>query len=415
MRIGYFDCFSGCSGDMILGTLVDAGLPLAELQAALDGLHVPGIQLSEETVKRGAFRGTLVRVKTEERGHPHRHLADILRILEAADLPAAVRTDASRIFQRLAEAEASAHGVAVEKIHFHEVGALDSIADIAGAAWGIRRLGLEAIHVSPINLGSGFITGAHGKMPVPAPGTAALLVGLPAYGSDVPAELTTPTGAAILATLAGGHGPMPAMTVGRVAYGAGQREIAALPNLLRLIIGDAATGLDRDQIAILEANIDDMNPQFFEPLLDRLFEAGALDVSLAPLVMKKSRPGTLLTVLAEPADADRLASLVLAHSTTFGVRCRTAGRWKRPRDFVTVPTPYGSVRIKRGWEGDRLSILAPEYEDCRRLALAASVPVQVVYDAAQQAARNLPPTPRQNDLDTKTQADVGPGGRETGE
>jgi len=415
MRIGYFDCFSGCSGDMILGTLVDAGLPLAELQAALDGLRVPGIQLSAEKVKRGAFRGTLVRVMTEERGHPHRHLSDILRILEAADLPPAARTDASRIFQRLAEAEASAHGVAVERIHFHEVGALDAIADIAGAAWGIRRLGLEAIRVSSINLGSGFITGAHGKMPVPAPGTAALLVGLSAYGSDIPAELTTPTGAAILATLAGGHGPMPAMTVERVAYGAGQREIAAQPNLLRLIIGDAAAGYDRDQIAILEANIDDMNPQFFDPLLDRLFEAGALDVSMASLFMKKSRPGTLLTVLAEPADADRLASLVLAHSTTFGVRHLTANRWKRPRDFVTATTAYGPVRIKRGWEGERLSILAPEYEDCRRLALAGGVPIQVVYDAAQQAARNLPPTPRQTSTDMKTEADVAQGERETGE
>jgi uncharacterized protein (TIGR00299 family) protein len=274
---------------------------------------------------------------------------------------------------------------------------------------------LDVIHVSPINLGSGFITGAHGKMPVPAPGTAALLVGLPAYGSDIPAELTTPTGAAILATLAGGHGPMPAMTVERVAYGAGQREIAAQPNLLRLIVGHAATGFDRDQITILEANIDDMNPQFFEPLLDRLFEAGALDVSMAPLLMKKSRPGTLLTVLAEPADADRLASLVLAHSTTFGVRCRAASRWKRPRDFVTVTTAYGPVRIKRGWEGDRLAILTPEYEDCRRLALAVGVPIQVVYDAAQQAARNLPPTPRQHDAGMNSQADVTPGERETGE
>ena len=415
MRIGYFECFSGCSGDMILGALADAGLPLVELQAALDGLRVPGIRLSAEAVKRGAFRGTLVRVRTEEHGHPHRHLSDILRILDAAALPTEVRADAGRIFKRLAEAEASAHGVAVEKIHFHEVGALDAIADIVGAAWGIRRLGLEAIRVSPINLGSGFITGAHGKMPVPAPGTAALLVGLPAYGSDIPAELTTPTGAAILATLAGGHGPMPAMTVERVAYGAGQREIAAQPNLLRLIIGDTAAGLDRDQIAVLEANIDDMNPQFFEPLLDRLFEAGALDVSLAPLLMKKSRPGSLLTVLAEPADAERLAALILAHSTTFGVRSRTAGRWKRPRDFVTVSTSYGPVRIKRGWEGDRLSILAPEYEDCRRLALTAGVPIQTVYDEAQQAARSLPPTPRQDDEGMKTQADAAEGERETGE
>ena len=368
MRIGYFDCFSGCSGDMILGALVDAGLPLAELQTALDGLSVSWIRLSAEEVKRGAFRGTMVRVATEEHGHPHRHLSAIQRILEAA-----------------------AHGVAVEKIHFHEVGALDAIADIVGAAWGIRRLGLEGIQVSPINLGSGFVKGAHGTMPVPAPGTAGLLAGFPAYGSEIPMELATPTGVAILTTLATAHGPMPAMTVERVAYGAGQRDIPAQPNLLRLIIGETAGALDRDQIAVLEASIDDMNPQFFEPLLDRLFEAGALDACLSPLVMKKSRPGTLLTVLAEPGQADRLASVILAHSTTFGIRAHTARRWKRRRDFATVTTPYGAVRIKRGWEGDRLRILAPEYEDCRRLAQAAGVPVLAVYDAARQAAQDLPP------------------------
>ncbi len=415
MRIGYFDCFSGVSGDMILGALVDAGLPLAELQSTLDGLGVAGIRLDAEEVRRGPFRGTLVRVTTEEHGHPHRHLSDIRRILDAAQLPADARADAGRIFRRLAEAEASAHGVAVEKIHFHEVGALDSIADIVGAAWGIRRLGLEAIHASPINLGSGSVKGAHGTMPVPAPGTAALLAGVPAYGSRIPAELTTPTGAAVLATLAAGFGPMPRMTVERVAYGAGQRQLAEQPNLLRLVIGATVVSHERDRVAVLEANIDDMNPQFFEPLLDRLFEAGALDASLAPLVMKKSRPGTLLTVLAEPEDAERLASLVLAHSTTFGVRMATADRWKRPRDFVSVKTAYGAVRVKRGWEGDRLAILAPEYEDCRRLALAAGVPVQVVHDEARAAARLLPPTPRHDDPDTNTQAEPPRIERETGE
>jgi len=386
MRIGYFDCFSGASGDMILGALVDAGLPLDALQAAIAGLGVSGIELSAETVKRGAFRGTLVHVTTAEHGHPHRHLADITRIIEAADLPPEVQRDAARIFQRLAEAEATAHGAVIEKIHFHEVGALDAIADIVGSAWGMRRLGLDAIHVSPVNLGSGFVKGAHGTMPVPAPGTAALLAGFAAYGSEIPIELTTPTGAAILTTLACAHGPMPAMTIERVAYGAGQREIAAQPNLLRLIIGDDTGGLDRDHVSVLEANVDDMNPQFFEPLLDRLFEAGALDVSLTPLLMKKSRPGTLLTVLTEPRDADRLASLILAHSTTFGVRTCTAARWKRPRDFVTAMTSYGPVRVKRGWDGDRPAILAPEYEDCRRLAAAAGVSIQTVYDAAKRAA-----------------------------
>jgi len=391
MRIGFFDCFSGCSGDMILGSLVDAGLPLDELQAALDGLHVPGIRLSAERVRRGAFHGTLVHVSVDEHGHPHRHLSDILKILDGAMLDTAVRDDAGRIFRRLAEAEASAHGIPVEKVHFHEVGALDAIADIVGAAWGVRRLGLERIHVSPMNLGSGFVKGAHGTMPVPAPGTAALLTGFPSYGSDIPMELTTPTGAAVLTTLAAGAGPMPVMTVAKVAYGAGQRDMQAQPNLLRLFIGEAAGSLERDQIAILEANIDDMNPQFYEPLLARLFEAGALDASLSALVMKKSRPGTLLTVLCESPSADQLANLILAHSTTFGVRMHLGTRWKRPRDFITVSTAYGEIRVKRGWEGDRLRVLAPEFDDCRRAAESAGVPVHVVYDAARAAAQANPP------------------------
>jgi uncharacterized protein (TIGR00299 family) protein len=374
---------------MILGALVDAGLPVAELQTALDGLKVAGITLRAESVKRGAFRGTLVRVETEEHGHPHRHLPDILKILEGADIPTEVRDDAVRIFRRLAEAEATAHGVPVEKIHFHEVGALDAIADIVGGAWGIRRLGLAQVYVSPLNTGSGFVKGAHGTMPVPAPGTAALLAGIPSYSSGVQAELTTPTGAAILTTLAAGFGPMPAMVTDRIGYGAGQREFAEQPNLLRLVIGESVAAHERDQVAVLEANIDDMNPQFFEPLLDRLFEAGALDAFLSPLLMKKSRPASLLTVLAEPERAESLVALILAHTTTFGVRTYSASRWKRRRDFVTVQTPFGEVRIKRGWDGEQVAIASPEFEDCRKLAQAAGVPVQAVYDAAKRAAQDI--------------------------
>ncbi|MBI4841246.1 MAG: nickel pincer cofactor biosynthesis protein LarC [candidate division NC10 bacterium] len=384
--MGYFDCWSGVSGDMILGALVDAGLPVERLQAAISGLGVPGIQLAAEQVKRGAFLGTKVHVRTDEQGHPHRRLPDIEAILDRADLPEPVRADARRIFRRLAEAEATVHGTTPDRIHFHEVGALDALADVVGAAWGIRQLGLTRIHVSPINLGSGFIQAAHGKMPVPAPGTAALLTGVPAYGSEIPVELTTPTGAAILTTLAATYGPMPAMTIRRVAYGAGHHDLKEQPNLLRLIIGELAGDLDRDQVTVLEATIDDMNPQFFEPLMDRLFEAGALDVFLSPVFMKKSRPGTTLTVLAEPAIADQLAALILTHSSTFGVRAHTATRWKLFRDLVTVSTTHGSVRVKRGWSGDRITILSPEYEDCRRASQAAGVPIQVIYDEARQAA-----------------------------
>jgi len=387
MRIGYFDCFSGASGDMILGTLVDAGLDVAELQALIDRLGVPGIRFAVEQVRRGAFRGTLVRVHADEHGHPHRRLPDIQRILDQADLPGRVRDDAIKIFTRLAEAEASVHGTTPDAVHFHEVGALDAIADILGAAWGLRHLGLERIHVSPLNLGSGFIKAAHGRMPVPAPGTAALLVGVPAYGSAIEAELTTPTGAAILSTLATAYGPLPEMRVEKVAYGAGQRDLTEQANLLRLVIGEAAGQLDHDQITILEANIDDMNPQFFEPLLDRLFEAGALDAFLVPVSMKKSRPATLLTVLAEPSAADRCATAILRHSTTFGVRSHTSRRWKLQRDLVRVETPYGAAMVKRGFQNGKLSILSPEFDDCRRLASAAGVPVHLVYDAAREAAR----------------------------
>lgn len=386
MRIGYFDCFSGASGDMILGALVDAGLPLDRLRSVIAGL-VPGIEFTAEQVRRGAFTGTKVHVKTDERGQPHRRLPDIQAILDRADLAEEVRRDAGRIFRRLAEAEAKAHGTAVEAIHFHEVGALDAIADVVGAVWGIRQLGLEHVHVSPINLGGGFVQGAHGKMPVPAPGTAALLVGVPAYGSDIPVELTTPTGAAILTTLALSHGPMPLMTLERVAYGAGERDLREQPNLLRLMIGDTSESPEHDQISLLEATIDDMNPQFFEPLLDRLFEAGALDAFLSPVIMKKSRPGNTLTVLAEHARADALASVILANSTTFGVRGYTVSRWKLRRDFISVSTTHGSVRVKRGWQGGRIMILSPEFDDCRRLAQAAGVPIRLVYDEAREAAR----------------------------
>lgn len=397
MRIGYFDCFSGVSGDMILGTLVDAGLDLHQLQEAIAGLGVPGIRLAAEQVKRGGFVGTRIHVETDEPGHPHRRLREIQEILESADLPEDVRADAGRIFRRLAEAEAVVHGGSADQVHFHEVGALDAIADIVGAAWGIRRLGLMRIHVSPINLGGGVVQSAHGRLPVPAPGTAALLTGIPVYGSDVPAELTTPTGAAILTTLATAYGPMPAMSLEQVACGAGRLDLREQPNLLRLLIGEQAGSTDRDQITVLEATIDDMNPQFFEPLLDRLFEAGALDAFLSPVIMKKSRPGTTLTVLADPAIADRCASVVLTHTTSFGIRSYTATRRKLSRDVITVTTRHGNVRVKRGWSGDRITILSPEYEDCRRLAQAAGLPIQVIYDEARQAAglhRNATASPK---------------------
>ncbi len=389
MKVGYFDCFSGASGDMILGALLDVGLPIEDLRAGIDALSVPGIDLKAHKERRGAFTGTRVEVIAQEGPHPHRHLADLLGLVERSALPEPVKATAARIFTRLGQAEATVHGLPVERVHFHEVGALDSIADIVGAAYGVSRLGLDRIACSPLNLGSGWVRGAHGAMPVPAPGTAELLRGIPAYGSAIPFELTTPTGAAVLSTLATAFGPMPEMTIAAVGYGVGGRELQDQPNLLRLLVGEAAADLERDRIRVIEANIDDMSPELYEPLMEALFAAGAYDVSLAPLLMKKSRPGTLLTVLAPEEAAERCAECVLRGSTTFGVRLTTAERRKLRRWHVEVETPYGRIRVKCGGLGGAAWTLAPEYEDCRRIAAERGVPVREVFEAARGAAEVL--------------------------
>ena len=386
MRIGYFDCFSGASGDMILGALVDAGLEVERLQAAVADLGVGGIQITAEQVKRGAFVGTQVHVRTDEHGHPHRHLKDVEAILDRADIPDPVRTDAKQIFSRLAEAEAKAHGSVPDRIHFHEVGALDAIADIAGAAFGIRRLGLEEVAASPINTGSGMVEGAHGRMPVPAPGTAQLLLGVPSYSSGIQAELATPTGAAILSTLARRFGPLPLMDVRAVGYGAGSRDLAEQPNVLRLVVGEAGgAALEGDTVSLLETNIDDMNPQFFEHLMDQLFAAGALDVWMTPITMKKSRPGIALSVLCPAEAARRLGEVVLEGSTTFGVRIAAVDRLKLRREVLDVETPYGPAQVKVGRRGDRVVHVSPEYEVRRRLAAVTGRPLAEVFEAAQRA------------------------------
>lgn len=411
MRIAYFDCFSGVSGDMILGALVDAGLPIEDLRKALAGLAVEGYRVEAHEVKRGPFRGTKVDVPVEGRPQPHRSLKDVEEILERSTLPDRVRADAVRIFRRLGEAEAAVHGTTVERVHFHEVGAVDAIVDVVGATWGLHWFDVQAIHASPLNVGQGFVEGAHGRLPVPAPGTLALLRGVPTYSSDVRAELTTPTGAAILSTLAATFGPLPPIRVEAMGYGAGTREFAEQPNLLRLILGEGLDevagspgvprveslgrlGAERDTVAVIEANLDDMSPQFFEPLMDRLFQAGALDFYLTPIIMKKSRPATKLTVLAPEALTDVCAGLVLRHSTTLGLRVHRAGRWKLPRATAVVRTPFGEARVKYGILRGEIVGLSPEYEDCRRLAEAAGVPIQAVYREALAAARLIAPGDR---------------------
>jgi len=386
MRIGYFDCFSGVSGDMVLGALVDAGLPPAELQDAIAALGVDGITLTVEKVTRRAFAATRVHVVTAEAGRPHRRLNDILHLIEASRLDPAVKADASRVFSRLAEAEAAAHGTSPDGVHFHEVGALDAIADIVGAAFGLRRLGLDDVVASPINTGSGIVEGAHGRMPVPAPGTARLLIGLPAYSTGIQAELATPTGAAILGTLARRFGPLPLMDVQAVGYGAGSRDLAEQPNVLRLLVGEAGgPGLEGDAVALLETNLDDMNPQFFETLVDQLFAAGALDVWMTPITMKKSRPAVTLSVLCPTEAARRTAELILEGSTSFGVRLAVVDRLKLHREVLDVETPYGPAQVKVGRRGDRVVHVSPEYEACRRLAAVTGRSLAEVFEATQRA------------------------------
>ena len=388
MKIAYFDCFAGISGDMILGALVDVGLGLEVLREELGKLNLHGFRLEANQVTKGSLTGTKVEVVIDDHQHTHRHLSHILEAIEGSGLEPKVQKDCRAIFTRLAEAEAKVHGTSVEHVHFHEVGALDSIVDIVGSVIGLHQLKVEQIYSSPLHLGSGFVMAEHGKLPVPAPGTAELLKGFPAYASDVEGELTTPTGAAIVTTLAKRFGPMPLMKVQNVGYGAGTKEFANLPNLLRLMVGETDEGLEEDSISILESNIDDMNPQFFEVMWERLFQAGALDVYLTPIFMKKSRPATKLSVLCPPEKVDACNRIIFEETTTFGVRISQAMRKKLFREIKEIETRYGRVRIKVGKIGDQVTDLCPEYEDCKALARSLNLSMREIYQEAQRAAHH---------------------------
>ena len=384
MKLAYFDCFSGISGDMTLGALVDAGCDLEHLLAELGNLQVPGWELSAEKVWKNGMAATHVRVKTEDQ-QKHRSLSAILEILHHSGLAAQVRGRASAIFQKLGEAEARVHDVPLEKIHFHEVGAVDAIVDIVGACVGFSMLGIEKFACSPLNVGGGTAKMAHGVLPVPAPATANLLQGKPTYSNDVQRELVTPTGAAIVATLCDSFGPQPAMSVSAIGYGAGTADLEGQPNVVRIMIGEAAEkavpGYD-EEIAVVEANLDDMNPQIYGYFLEKALAAGALDVYTTPVQMKKNRPGTLLTVLCKPQDTNTLMSLIFAETTTFGARTYRAQRRALPRESVSVTTSYGDVRIKISRVNGRILHVAPEYEDCRKLAVEKNVPLQQVINEA---------------------------------
>ena len=381
MKICYLDCFSGVSGDMLLGALVDAGADADELRKRIGRLGLEGVELRFEKCKRSGIGGTNLTVQVEH-DHHHRSLSRIEEIIAGSGLSESVKERSIRIFRRLGEVEAAIHQMPIEKVHFHEVGALDSITDIVGTCIAIDLLGIERIYCSALNLGSGTVEAAHGVMPVPAPATAALVQGTPTYSEGPAAELTTPTGAAIVTTLADEFGTMPAMRISSVGYGAGDRDFKKHPNLLRVVIGEQSQAREATRIFVIEANVDDMNPQVAGYVRERLQDTGALDVTLAPVYMKKDRPGLMISVLAKPEDREKLSELLFTETTTLGIRMYPVERRVLERRWQPVETSYGEVRIKVASENGTVRNFAPEYEDCRRIALEKEVPFKEVWQQA---------------------------------
>ena len=386
MKIAYADCFSGISGDMFLSALMDAGLPLEILQAEINRLNLEEpLVLSTRTVQKGALRALTLDVNVPH-SHHHRHLSDILKLINDSTLDVTVKETASKIFKLLAEAEARVHGVPVEQIHFHEVGALDSIMDIVGAAVGLNYLGIQRLYASPLPYGSGQIQSAHGSLPLPAPAALEIMrmAKMPLTPSNAEVELVTPTGAAILAALASFDRPK--MELNALGIGAGYHDLP-WPNVLRLMIGEVQAEGTPGMVQI-ETNIDDMNPQMFGHVMEQLFKGGAVDVYLVPMYMKKNRPATLLGVIARRQDEAKLAQIILRETTTLGVRVVPLVRYEAQRRFEKVTTPYGEAVIKiKILDGKPVQAM-PEYDDCLRLVNEQNTALAEVYAAVLQAGRH---------------------------
>lgn len=383
MRIAYFDCFSGISGDMTLGALVDAGVDPEAIRGAVGSLGL-NAEVTFETVRRAGFRATHARVNAPHE-HAHRHLHHIKAILDAARLPPKQDDLARRIFQKLGHAEAKAHGIDAKKVHFHEVGAVDSIVDIIGAAVGLDLLGVDRIEASPLPPGRGSVNAAHGRMPLPAPGTAELLRGIPLAESTADFEQTTPTGAAILATVADSFGPLPPLTIEAIGLGAGTADPPGLANIVRLFVGQAAQPAGSERVWVLETNLDDLPGEVVGHATAQLLAAGALDAFVTPILMKKNRPGVMVTVLCDEPKIPAMEEILFRETTTLGVRRHAVSRHKLSRKAATVETPFGPVLGKLGWLEGRPPQFSPEYEDCARVANEQGLPLREVYQAAQNA------------------------------
>ncbi|HET7089933.1 MAG TPA: nickel pincer cofactor biosynthesis protein LarC [Anaerolineae bacterium] len=385
MKVAYFDCFAGASGDMILGALLDAGLRPDDLRERLSALRLPDWRLNVRRVVKGSVAATAVEIETEVE-HIQRTLGDIEALITNSALPERDRTLALRIFRRLAEAEAQAHGVSPEEVHFHEVGAVDAIVDVVGAVSGLSLLGVERVHVSPLPLGRGFVLAAHGLLPLPGPAVVELLRGVPVVGREAEGETVTPTGAAILTTLAASYGAVPPFTIRYIGYGAG-RQAADYPNVLRVLIGETEIEANVEWLVLLETNIDDLNPQVFDHVMNRLFGTGALDVWLTPVQMKKNRPGVLVSLLCRPVDETALVEILFRETTTLGLRRQMAERRSLPREIRIVSTRFGSARVKLALADGQVLRAIPEYEDCKQLAEANAVPLREVLAEVEQVAR----------------------------
>jgi uncharacterized protein (TIGR00299 family) protein len=388
MKIAYFDCIAGASGDMMLGALLDAGLPEATLRERLAALRLVDFELEIKPVLKNGFRATKLNVLVADKVK-QRHLPEIEAIIRESDLQPAIQERAIAIFRRLGEVEANIHNTTLEQIHLHELGGVDTIVDVVGVLLGLDSLGIERVFCSPLPLGRGFVRGAHGAIPLPAPATVALLKGVPIVGSDLSIELVTPTGAVLLTSLAESFGPIPAMTLSAVGYGAGGYDLP-IPNVIRLLVGEAAAAGSSvtETLVMLETNVDDLNPEIYDYVMARLFEAGALDVFLAPVQMKKNRPAAVIHVLCRPGQVEPLTTILFAETSTLGVRQQFVTRRALARTIQKVETPYGPVRVKVAQWGEGQTKAAPEYEDCRRLAEQHGIPLREVYRAAEAAVIN---------------------------
>lgn len=382
MKIAYFDCFSGASGDMILGAMIDAGLSPKDLRAELNRIHMP-VRLNIKKVLKTGIGATRVVVEGKDEKHD-RNLKEMLNIIDRSDLDPEIRDKSKALLQRIADVEGKIHRRPPEEVHFHEIGGLDSIVDIVGAVWGFRQLEIDRLYVSRVNVGAGFVRCEHGLLPVPAPATLSLMKGKPIYSSGVEKELLTPTGAALLTSLGSEFGRMPGMRVERVGYGAGRDDLPH-PNLLRLIIGKEDPVAGKERVMVVETNIDDMNPQFYDYVMEGLLEMEVQDVFLTPILMKKNRPATLLTTICPGEKLSSVVDFLLKETTTLGLRWREEERSCADREILSLQTKYGTLRFKLAkWE-EKVANLSPEYEDCKKLALKQRVSIKEVFEEAKRA------------------------------